>query len=88
MNDKNAITLTDDEYAVLGRVAMRFVDRAGDFDSIIDDAESICLDFAGEMNAVLDAALAQRLKVAALEDQIAVLWKEILDLENADLVPW
>jgi hypothetical protein len=33
------------EYAALGKVAMKFVDRAGDVHPGIDDADTICHDF-------------------------------------------
>lgn len=40
--------------AELGRVAMRFVDRAGDVHPGIDDAERICAEFYAAMSEVLD----------------------------------
>jgi len=41
--------------AELGRVAMRFVDRAGDVHPGIDDAETICADFYKAMCAAIEA---------------------------------
>ena len=35
----------EDEDADIGRIAMKFVDRAGDVHPGIDDAETICADF-------------------------------------------
>lgn len=40
--------------AELGRVAMRFVDRAGDVHPGIDDADRICREFYEAMSAVIN----------------------------------
>lgn len=42
-------------YAALGKVAMRFVDRAGDVHPGIDDAETICADFYKAMDEAIAA---------------------------------
>lgn len=49
---KRVKTLEQD--ALLGKVAMRFVDRAGDVHPGIDDAEDICADFYKAMCKALD----------------------------------
>lgn len=52
--------------AELGRVAMRFVDRAGDVHPGIDDAERICAEFYAAMSAVIERMPhVQRMGVAA-----------------------
>lgn len=50
--------------AALGRVAMRFFDRAGDVHPGIDDAETICADFHAAMEAELDKLLPAAMKGA------------------------
>lgn len=40
--------------AELGRVAMQFVDRAGDVHPGVDDAEAICAEFHAAMSAVIE----------------------------------
>ena len=48
-----AAVLTLEKDAALGKVAMQFVDRAGDVHPGIDDAETICADFYKAMVAEL-----------------------------------
>ncbi|WP_343743117.1 hypothetical protein [Herbaspirillum huttiense] len=55
----------DQSFAELGRIAMRFVDRAGDVHPGIDDAERICRDFHQAMSDAIDAQFEGR----ALEPQ-------------------
>ena len=50
--------------AALGRVAMRFVDRAGDVHPGIDDAETICAEFHAAMMAELETHLPAAMKGA------------------------
>ena len=45
----------DEQFAELGRIAMRFVDRAGDVHPGIDDAERICREFHQAMADAIDA---------------------------------
>ena len=53
------------EDAALGKIAMRFVDRAGDVHPGIDDAETICADFYAAMIKELEPIFAaQRLSMA------------------------
>ena len=52
------------EDAELGRIAMRFVDRAGDPHPGIDDAETICREFHAAMSAVLDPRFQRRMDAA------------------------
>ena len=40
--------------AAFGRVAMRFVDRAGDVHPGIDDAETICAEFSAAMHLAME----------------------------------
>lgn len=49
----------DARYAELGRIAMQFVDRAGDVHPGIDGAENICADFYAAMQKTIDAAEAR-----------------------------
>jgi len=49
----------DARYVEYGRVAMRFVDRAGDVHPGIDDAETICAEFHEAMSKAVDAAIAK-----------------------------
>ncbi|MGJ8491118.1 hypothetical protein ACSFB2_12890, partial [Glaesserella parasuis] len=46
---------SDESFAELGRIAMRFVDRAGDVHPGIDDAERICREFYEAMSVAIDA---------------------------------
>lgn len=46
--------MEDKIYIELGKIAMGFVDRAGDPHPGIDDAETICAEFYKAMSAVLD----------------------------------
>jgi hypothetical protein len=52
------------EDAELGRIAMCFVDRAGDPHPGIDDAETICREFYAAMSAVLDPRFQRRMDAA------------------------
>jgi len=52
----------DARYVEYGRVAMRFVDRAGDVHPGIDDAETICAEFYEAMSKAVDAAMIEAAK--------------------------
>jgi hypothetical protein len=69
--------------AILGRVAMRFVDRAGDVHPGIDDAETICAEFHAAMSAALQAARsapAQPVQIAS--DEITVNLMRLAGLDK------
>ena len=52
--------------AELGKIAMHYVDRAGDVHPGIDDAETICAEFSAAMGAYIDANFG--VKVADVND--------------------
>ena len=57
----------DARYVEYGRVAMRFVDRAGDVHPGIDDAETICAEFHEAMSKAVDAAIAKEKQQESLK---------------------
>ena len=65
MVDKDAEIAALREDAALGKIAMRFVDRAGDVHPGIDDAETICADFYVAMMKELEPVFASRLAAMA-----------------------
>ena len=53
--------ITDAEYAELGKIAFKFIDRLGDPHPGIDDAETICSELYSAMGSYLGEAVWPRI---------------------------
>ena len=69
MNTKSRIAELERD-AVLGRIAMRFVDRAGDVHPGIDDAKTICAEFYDAMSCAVCAKVGMDYEMSGAIDAV------------------